>query len=80
DMVVVDLELPTGIDADVGSFRMQRLGSINAGEMKTAKFLLRPMGGNPLDIGGYVEFLGASYEISKIPLPAPVMEEESNNE
>jgi len=74
NMVVVDLDLPSGIDAEVGSFRMQRLGTINAGEVKTADFILRPMGGNPADIGGYVEFLGASYEVSKIALPVPDME------
>jgi hypothetical protein len=74
DMVVVDLDLPSGIDAEIGSFRMQRLGTINAGEMKSVEFMLRPMGGNPADIGGHVEFLGASYEVSKIPLPEPEME------
>ncbi|MGY5881384.1 MAG: hypothetical protein RTV31_14125 [Candidatus Thorarchaeota archaeon] len=74
DMVVVDLDLPSGIDAEIGSFRMQRLGTINAGEMKTVEFMLRPMGGEPSDIGGHVEFLGASYEVSKIPLPVPEME------
>jgi hypothetical protein len=74
DMVVVDLDLPTGIDAETGSFRMQRLGTINAGESKSVDFVLRPMGGEPSEIGGHVEFLGASYEVSKIPLPSPTME------
>jgi len=74
DMVVVDLDLPAGIDAEIGSFRMQRLGTINAGEAKSIDFMLRPMGGDPTIIGGYVEFLGASYEVSKIPLPEPEME------
>jgi hypothetical protein len=74
DMVVVDLDLPSGIDAETGSFRMQRLGTINSGESKSVDFILRPMGGNPLEIGGHVEFLGASYEVSKIPLPKPQME------
>ena len=74
DMVVVDLDLPPGIDAEIGSFRMQRLGTINAGESKSVDFLLRPMGGDPAEIGGHVEFLGASYEVSKIPLPSPEME------
>jgi len=74
NMVVVDLNLPSGIDAEVGSFRMQRLGTITAGETKTAEFVLRPMGGEPTEIGGYVEFLGASYEVSKIALPVPEME------
>lgn len=80
DMVVIDLDLPEGIDTEVGSFRMRRLGSIGAGELRTAEFLLKPMGGDPLDIGGHVEFLGASYEISKIPLPVPDMEDEIANE
>lgn len=74
DMVVVDLNLPFGIDAETGSFRMQRLGTINSGESKSAEFLLRPMGGDPRKIGGHVEFLGASYEVSKIPIPSPEME------
>ncbi|MGY5860236.1 MAG: hypothetical protein RTU63_12780 [Candidatus Thorarchaeota archaeon] len=74
DMVVVDLDLPSGIDAEIGSFRMQRLGTIQAGEVKSVDFMLRPMGGDPLEIGGHVEFLGASYEVSKIPLPPPDME------
>jgi hypothetical protein len=74
DMVVVDLNLPFGIDAETGSFRMQRLGTINSGETKSADFLLRPMGGDPRKIGGHVEFLGASYEVSKIPIPPPEME------
>jgi len=74
DMVVVDLDLPSGIDTETGSFRMQRLGTINAGQSKSAEFLLRPMGGDPQKIGGHVEFLGASYEVSKIPIPAPEME------
>ena len=74
NMVVVDLDLPSGIDAETGSFRMQRLGTINAGETKTANFILRPMGGEPSEIGGHVEFLGASYEVSKIPIPVPDME------
>ena len=80
DMVIVDLDLPSGINVDVGSFRMQRLGSINSGEMKTAEFLLRPLGGDPLEIGGHVEFLGASYEVSIIAIPVPDMEGEIDNE
>jgi hypothetical protein len=80
DMVVVDLDLPQGIDADIGSFRMQRLGTINAGESKDALFILRPMGGNPSEIRGHVEFLGASYEVSKIPIPVPEFEEAISNE
>ena len=70
DMVVVDIDLPAGIDAAIGSFRMQRLGSILAGQSESKEFLLDLRGGDPSQIGGYVEFLGASYEVSKIPLPA----------
>ncbi len=80
DMVVVDLDLPQGIDADIGSFRMQRLGTINAGESKEVMFILRPMGGDPSEIRGHVEFLGASYEVSKIPIPVPELEGEILNE
>ncbi|RLI57061.1 MAG: hypothetical protein DRO87_07435 [Candidatus Thorarchaeota archaeon] len=71
DMVVVDLDLPRGIDADIGSFRMQRLGSIPTGESKVAAFSLQSSGGSVGDIGGYVEFLSSSYEVSKISLPRP---------
>jgi hypothetical protein len=70
DMVVVDIDLPAGIDPAIGSFRMQRLGSIPAGKSETKEFLLNPRGGDISQIGGYVEFLGASYEVSKTPLPA----------
>jgi hypothetical protein len=62
DMVVVD--------SAIGSFRMQRLGSIPAGQSESKEFLLNPRGGDLTKLGGYVEFLGASYEVSKIPLPA----------
>jgi hypothetical protein len=70
DMVVVDIDLPAGIDSAIGSFRMQRLGSIPAGKSETKVFLLNQRGGDISQIGGYVEFLGASYEVSKTPLPA----------
>jgi hypothetical protein len=70
-MVVVDLDLPVGIDTTIGSFRMQRLGSIVSGESKTASFSLQSTGGDISRIGGHVEFLSASYEISKITLPKP---------
>lgn len=70
DMVVVDIDLPAGVDAAIGSFRMQRLGSILAGQSESKEFLLNVRGGDLSQIGGYVEFLGASYEVSKIPLPA----------
>ncbi|PNX52561.1 MAG: hypothetical protein BV458_08920 [Thermoplasmata archaeon M9B2D] len=69
DMVVVDLDLPAGIDPAIGSFRMQRLGSIPAGQTESKEFLLNLRGGDLSKLGGYVEFLGASYEVSKISLP-----------
>ena len=70
DMVVVDLDLPSGIDPAIGSFRMQRLGSILSGQSESKEFLLNLRGGDPTKVGGHVEFLGASYEVSKIPLPS----------
>ncbi len=74
DMVVVDLDLPAGIDPAIGSFRMQRLGSIPAGQAESKEFLLNLRGGDISKLGGYVEFLGASYEVSKISLPAVEVE------
>ncbi len=74
DMVVVDLDLPADIDTATGSFRMQRLGTIASGQTEIAEFRLRDRGGDVTSIRGHVEFLGASYEISKIPLPAPQIE------
>ncbi|MFW9960932.1 MAG: hypothetical protein ACFFDV_07935 [Candidatus Thorarchaeota archaeon] len=74
DMVVVDLDLPTGIDPAIGSFRMQRLGSIPAGQAESKEFLLNLRGGDLSKLGGYVEFLGASYEVSKISLPVVEVE------
>lgn len=70
DMVVVDLDLPAGVDPAIGSFRMQRLGSIPAGQTESKEFLLNLRGGDLTKLTGYVEFLGASYEVSKISLPA----------
>jgi hypothetical protein len=69
DMVVVDIDLPAGIDPAIGSFRMQRLGSIPAGKSETQVFHLNQRGGDISQISGYVEFLGALYEVSKTPLP-----------
>ena len=74
-MVIVDLDLPADIDTSTGSFRMQRLGTIASGQTEIAEFRLRDRGGDVTAITGHVEFLGASYEISKIPLPAPEIEE-----
>ncbi|MBY8997973.1 MAG: hypothetical protein KGD60_09585 [Candidatus Thorarchaeota archaeon] len=75
DMVVVDLDLPADIDTSTGSFRMQRLGTVPPGQTEIAEFRLRERGGDINAIGGHVEFLGASYEVSKIPLPTPEIEE-----
>lgn len=75
DMVVVDTDLPTGVDSRVGSFRMQRLGTIKAGESKTAKFGLVSTTGTLSGIRGYVEFMSASYEISRIEIPVPEIRE-----
>ena len=75
DMVVVDLELPQGIETDIGSFRMQRVGSIESGESVTTEFALKSMGGDPTTIRGQVEFLGASYEVSKVPISKPTLED-----
>ena len=74
DMVIVDLDLPADIDTATGSFRMQRLGTIASGQTQIAEFRLRDRGGVVEDIAGHVEFLGASYEISKLPLPVPEIE------
>ncbi|MFW9835392.1 MAG: hypothetical protein ACFFEK_15435 [Candidatus Thorarchaeota archaeon] len=71
DMVVVDIEPPADIQMSIGSFRMQRLGSISPGETDTAEFNLEDRGGEIADIRGHVEFLGASYEVSKVPIPPP---------
>jgi hypothetical protein len=71
EMVVVDIDLPAGIDSDIGSFRMQRLGTIDSGSSEAAEFRLRQYGGNLTKIGGFIEFMSASYEVSKIDLPTP---------
>ena len=75
DMVVVDIDLPADINTSTGSFRMQRLGTIGAGETEIAQFRLIDLGGNPATISGHVEFLSASYEVSKITLPPPEIKE-----
>lgn len=75
DMVVVDTDLPAGVDSRVGSFRMQRLGTIKPGESKTARFGLVSTTGTLSGIRGYVEFMSASYEISRIEIPVPEIRE-----
>ncbi|MHA3963160.1 MAG: hypothetical protein AM325_006435 [Candidatus Thorarchaeota archaeon SMTZ1-45] len=71
DMVVVDIDLPVDINTAIGSFRMQRLGTIGVDETQVAEFRLQERGGDITKIGGHVEFLSASYEVSKIMLPQP---------
>ena len=71
DMVVVDIDLPADVNMSIGSFRMQRLGTIGAGHTKVAEFGIRTRGGNVEEISGYVEFLSASYEVSKLSIPPP---------
>ncbi|MHA2025079.1 MAG: hypothetical protein ACW98U_04175 [Candidatus Thorarchaeota archaeon] len=71
DMVVVDIDLPADINIAIGSFRMQRLGTIAAGQTKVAEFGIQPRGGNMEEISGHVEFLGATYEVSKLAIPPP---------
>jgi hypothetical protein len=71
DMVVVDIDLPADIHSSIGSFRMQRLGTVAPGETDVAEFRLQDRGGDVAEISGHVEFLGASYEVSKIPIPPP---------
>ena len=71
DMVVVDIDLPADIHSQIGSFRMQRLGTVAPGETEVVEFRLQDKGGNVEEISGHVEFLGASYEVSKITLPPP---------
>ncbi|MHA2153118.1 MAG: hypothetical protein ACXAAQ_14155, partial [Candidatus Thorarchaeota archaeon] len=71
DMVVVDIDLPADVNMSIGSFRMQRLGTIAAGHTKVAEFGIQSRGGEVEEITGYVEFLGATYEVSKITIPPP---------
>ncbi len=71
DMVVVDIDLPADINISIGSFRMQRLGTIAAGTTKIAEFRIQQRGGNLGEIAGHVEFLSASYEVSTLPIPPP---------
>jgi len=73
DMVVVDIDLPADIHTQIGSFRMQRLGTVAPGETEVAEFRLQDRGGKVEEIRGHVEFLGASYEVSKVEIPPPTI-------
>jgi len=71
EMVVVDVDLPEGIDMATGSFRMQRLGTISPDDTEFAHFKLNLVGGSLEDLRGHVEFMSDTYEISKMELPIP---------
>lgn len=74
EMVVVDLKLPPGIDVMTGSFRMQRIGTIQPGDSSAARFRLRHNFGSLAELGGQVEFMSSSYEITKVNIPSPELE------
>lgn len=71
EMVVVDVSLPAGIDTMTGSFRMQRVGTIESGESRRCTFRLTQTEGNLSEIAGHVEFMSSSYEITEVDIPAP---------
>ncbi len=74
EMVVVDLHPPEGIEFKTGSFRMQRIGTIQPGTSRSAVFRLTHHRGLVSDITGYVEFMSSSYEITKVDIPPPEIE------
>jgi hypothetical protein len=71
EMVVVDITVPQGIDFATGSFRMQRIGTVNPGETHPAVFRLKHTSGSLADVTGQVEFMSSSYEITKVSVPSP---------
>ncbi len=71
EMVVVDLTLPPGIDIMTGSFRMQRIGTVQPGNSSAAHFRLRHNYGSLSELSGQVEFMSSSYEITKVDIPSP---------
>lgn len=74
EMVVVDISVPEGIDFATGSFRMQRIGTVNSDETMSAVFRLKHISGSLADITGQVEFMSSSYEITKVNVPSPKIE------
>lgn len=74
EMVVIDIDLPEGIDMASGSFRMARLGKITSGDTESAQFLLKQYDGKFSDIQGHVEFMSGNLEISQMKLPSPEFE------
>ncbi len=77
DMVMVSVNPPSGIAIEVGSFRMQRLGTIMPREKKSALVNLKYLGGNLSEIGGYVEFLGRDF--GRMPLPPPKLPDQEES-
>jgi hypothetical protein len=71
EMVVVDINLPIGIDTMTGSFRMQRIGTIESGDSRRCTFRLNHTSGSLSDITGHVEFMSSSYEITEVVIPSP---------
>ena len=71
EMVVVDIDLPIGIDITTGSFRMQRIGTIDSGDSARAMFKIKQIDGALSDITGHVEFMSSSYEITQVIMPSP---------
>ncbi|MHA1909523.1 MAG: hypothetical protein ACW98Y_19650 [Candidatus Thorarchaeota archaeon] len=71
EMVVTDIILPDGIDILPGSFRMQRIGTIESGGSRRCIFRLKHTEGSLSDISGHVEFMSSSYEITEVTIPSP---------
>ncbi len=74
EMVVVDIDLPYGIDMATGSFRMTRLGKISSGDTEIAQFRLKLYDGDISKIEGHVEFMSGNLEISQMKIPPPQYE------
>ncbi|MGY5877305.1 MAG: hypothetical protein RTU30_16250, partial [Candidatus Thorarchaeota archaeon] len=71
DMVVVNVNFPRGLETASGSFRMQRLGTVHPGTSESVIVRIRHTGGDITQITGYVEFMGAAYQVTRITIPPP---------
>ncbi|MGY5853225.1 MAG: hypothetical protein RTU92_06630 [Candidatus Thorarchaeota archaeon] len=71
DMVVVNVNLPRGLETASGSFRMKRLGTVHPGTSESVVIRIRDVGGDITQITGYVEFMGAAYQVTRITIPPP---------
>ncbi len=71
DMVVVNVNLPRGLETASGSFRMKRLGTVHPGTSESVVISIRDVGGDITQITGYVEFMGAAYQVTRITIPPP---------